>query len=202
VHNTPPLCSANIGSIAPVRRNLHAPTMEQQMLTLKQLQKAKINPAAAREAYIQVDRYLLDVLDVRKSFEQKAATLMGAFITISLALFGIGGAIFKESGAQENFWPFFVAGFVFLLGAGCYIVSLKVGIYAAVGSRPEMWLNKGVIDGGENAVAQMLAYLTFHHSERIATSLRGNELKARWIDGGMILGALGPLVFVVLFLVL
>ena len=66
------------------------------MLSLEQLQASTINLSVAREAYIQVDRHLLDVLDVRKSFEQKAATLMGAYITMSVALFGIGGAIFNQ----------------------------------------------------------------------------------------------------------
>ena len=61
------------------------------MLTLQELQSLTINPAVAREAYTQVDRHLIDILDVRKSFEQKAATLMGAYITISVALLGIGG---------------------------------------------------------------------------------------------------------------
>lgn len=67
------------------------------MLNLKQLQSVKVDPAVAREAYTQVDRYLLDVLATRNSFEQKATTLMGAFITISLALFGIGGTIFQKT---------------------------------------------------------------------------------------------------------
>jgi hypothetical protein len=58
-----------------------------------------------------------------------------------------------------------------------------------------MWLNRGTIDGGDNAVAAMLAYITFHHRERIAISVRGNELKARWIDIGIFLGPVAPIVF-------
>src|SRR5882672_10313843 len=141
------------------------------MMSLEELRAATINAAVAREAYEQVDRYLVDTLDVRKSFEQKAATMMGAFITLSVALFGIGGAIFKDSGMISRAGPFFVAGAVFILGAGCFIVAIKAGRYAAVGSTPEMWLTSGVIDGQDNAVAAMLAYLTYYHQERIETSI-------------------------------
>jgi hypothetical protein len=170
------------------------------MMTLEELQSSTINAAVAREAYTQVDRYLLDILATRSSFEQKSTTLMSAFITISLALFGIGGAIFQKNALDATELPFFVAGFFFLLGAGCFIVALKVGTYAAVGSTPEMWLNEGVIDGPDNAVDQMLAYLTYYHRERIEISVTGNKLKAKWIDAGIILGAIGPVAFVLLFM--
>jgi hypothetical protein len=107
------------------------------MLTLEELQASTINVTVAREAYTQVDRHLIDILDTRKSFEQKAATLMGAYITISVALFGIGGAIFKDVGSNgSRTWPFFGAGLVFIAGAGCFIAALKSGRYAARGSTP------------------------------------------------------------------
>jgi hypothetical protein len=77
------------------------------MLTLEELQSSTINKAVAREAYTQVDRHLVDILDVRKSFEQKAATLMGAYITISVALFGIGGTLFRNSESVMEVLPFF-----------------------------------------------------------------------------------------------
>jgi hypothetical protein len=172
------------------------------MLTLEELQASTINPAVAREAYTQVDRYLMDTIEVRKIFEQKAATLMGAYITLSVALFGIGGAIFRESGAAARVWPFFGAGLILIIGAWCFIAALKTGTYAAVGSTPEMWLNPGTIDGGDNALAAMLAYITFHHRERIAISIKSNEGKARWIDAGIFLGPVAPIVFLVLFLTL
>jgi len=169
------------------------------MLDLEQLKSTNVNGAVAREAYGQVERYLLDILATRNSFEQKATTLMGVFITISLALFGIGGALFQKSAADVHAIPFFATGGVYLLGVACFIGALKAGTFAAVGSRPEMWLVEGVIDGGENAVPQMLAYLTYYHNERIETSVRGNKFKARWIDAGITLGALGPLAFAILF---
>jgi hypothetical protein len=172
------------------------------MLTLAELQASKINAAVAREAYIQVDRHLSDVLDVKKSFEQKATTLLGAYVTISVALFGIGGAIFKDSGVGPKVWPFFGAGIAFIVGAWFFVAALKTGKYAAVGSTPEMWLNQGILDGGESALPAMLAYITFHHSERIRLSEKSNETKARYIGAGIIAGPAAAIVFLILLLVL
>jgi hypothetical protein len=169
------------------------------MLTLEELEGLQINASVAREAYTQVDRHLIDILEVKKSFEQKAATLLGAYITVSVALFGIGGAIFKDSGAGTKAWPFFASGLVFIIGAWCFIAALKAGKYAALGSTPEMWLNRATIDGGDNALSAMLAYITFHHRDRIAISQSGNELKARWISAGIMLGPIASVVFMLLF---
>lgn len=124
---------------------------------------------------------------------------MGAYVTLSVALFGIGGALFKDAGMWTKVFPFFGAGLVFIIGAWCFIAALKSGQYAAVGSTPEMWLNRGTIDGEDNAVAAMLAYITFHHSERIAICVEGNTRKAHWIDAGIFLGPFAPIVFLVLF---
>jgi hypothetical protein len=170
------------------------------MLTLAELQESTINPDVAREAYIQVDRHLSDLLDVKKSFEQKAATLLGAYVTLSVALFGIGGAIFKDAGVGPKVWPFFGAGAAFVVGAWFFVAALKTGRYAAVGSTPEMWLNRGTIDGGENALPAMLAYITFHHSERIRLSEDSNERKARFISAGIVSGPIAALAFLILLL--
>ena len=64
------------------------------MLSLEQLKQSKINPLVAREAYLQAEKRLSDVLDTKKSVEQKASNLFSAYVTVALALFGIGGAIF------------------------------------------------------------------------------------------------------------
>ena len=73
------------------------------MLSLEQLKQSKINPLVAREAYLQAEKRLSDVLDTKKSVEQKASNLFSAYVTVALALFGIGGAIFKD----HALWPLF-----------------------------------------------------------------------------------------------
>src|SRR2546423_14373614 len=67
------------------------------MLSLEQLQASTINLSVAREAYIQVDPHLLDVLDVRKSFEQKAATLYQVPEIVTLGRF-------PEEGESDSTW--------------------------------------------------------------------------------------------------
>jgi hypothetical protein len=86
------------------------------------------------------------------------------------------------------------------VGVLCFVVAIKSGKYAAVGSTPEMWLNQGTINGGDNAVAAMLAYITFHHSKRIEICDNGNKRKAGWIDAGIYLGPAAPVAFLILFL--
>jgi hypothetical protein len=171
------------------------------MLTLQELQAAKINPAVAREAYVQADRHLVDILDVRKSFEQKASTLMGAYNTLSLALFGLGATIFKDAHTLREMAPFLGAGAVFFVGTLCFLTAIRSGEYPALGSTPEMWLNAGTIDGEDNAVAAMLAYITFHHSTRIDLCNASNKRKARWINFGIYLGPVAPIAFLALFFV-
>jgi hypothetical protein len=168
------------------------------MLTLRELQDAKINPAVAREAYVQSDRHLVDILDVRKSFEQKLSALMSAYNTLSLALFGLGATIFKDSHTLHEMAPFLGAGAVFFVGALCFLAAIRSGEYPALGSTPEMWLNPGTIDGDDNAVAAMLAYITFHHSARIELCNASNKRKARWINAGIYLGPAAPISFLVL----
>jgi len=119
------------------------------MMSLEEIQLSAITEGVAREAYTQVDRYLSDILAIRDSFEEKAATLMGAYITVSLALFGIGATMLQRTGSVPIVCALFGTGMVFLTGAWCFIHALKAGTYGGVGSTPEMWLTKGVIDAAQ-----------------------------------------------------
>ena len=65
-----------------------------------------------------------------------------------------------------------------------------------------MWLNRGTIDGGDTALPAMLAYVTYHHSERIRLCEESNERKARFIGAGIVSGPLAALVFLVLLIAL
>ena len=64
-----------------------------------------------------------------------------------------------------------------------------------------MWLNRGTIDGGESALAAMLAYITFHHSERIRLCETSNEKKAQFIGAGIMAGPIAAFVFLILLIV-
>jgi hypothetical protein len=88
------------------------------MLTLAQIQAADVNRDVAKE------KRLADILDLKKSVEQKATTLFSAYLTIALALFGVGGTLLKAPVANVPHWPFFLAGFAVALGACMFIWSI------------------------------------------------------------------------------
>jgi hypothetical protein len=148
------------------------------MMTLEEIRSSQINPNVAREAYNQADKRLTDVLETKKSFEQKAFTLFGVYVTAATALFGVGGAILKD-----NYWnylstPFFWTAGMFVAGAIFFILALMDKTYGALASDPEMWLNKGTIDGEDGMVSLMLAYITYYHKQRIQKSTEANYSKA------------------------
>ena len=173
------------------------------MLTLEELEQSKINPAVAKEAYAQAEKRLTDVLENKKSIEQKASALFGAYVTISLALFGIGGAIFKEAGGLDaKSCPFFIAGTAFVIGAFVFMAAIKHERYGFLGSPPSMWLNRGTIDGADKALDAMFAYLAFHHAERIEVSAKSNGRKIAAMRAGMWIGVAAAISFAVSFLAL
>src|SRR5215213_1084926 len=81
------------------------------MMTLEEIRSAQINPTAAREAYNHADRRLMDTLETKKFFEQKAFTLFGAYVTAATALLGIGVALLKD-----NYWNYLSTPFCVRIG--------------------------------------------------------------------------------------
>ena len=72
------------GSIRPTNRSPRNADFEQLE------QSVLINPLVAKEAYLQAEKRLTDVLDLKKTIEQKATAFFGAYLSASLALIGIG----------------------------------------------------------------------------------------------------------------
>ncbi len=169
------------------------------MLSLEELKQSQINPLVAKEAYLQAEKRLSDVIDEKRTVEQKASNLFSAYVTVALALFGIGGAIFKDHGLNQKTWPFFVAGTIFVLGAFVFMLALKDEEYGFLGSPPDMWLNRGTIDGGNNALDAMFAYLAFHHASRIDVSARSNKRKLLAVRWGMGIGVAATIIFAACF---
>jgi hypothetical protein len=171
------------------------------MMTLDEIRASTINPIVVKEAHEQATKRLGDALDTKKTYEQKAFTLFSGYVTVSLALFGVGGAIFKEQGINHLVMPFWAAGVMFILGAILFVVSLRDKTYGAIASDPSMWLNKGTIDGGDNVLSVMLAYITYYHQERIDISVKNNLIKAYLIRYGIYLGVAAPFVLLAMFLI-
>jgi hypothetical protein len=171
------------------------------MMTLEEISASNINTTVAREAYDQASKRLGDALDTKKAHEQKAFTLFNGYVTVSLALFGVGGAILKEHGPANLILPFWATGALFLIGAIFFVVALIDKAYGALASDPSMWLNRGTIDGDDSALGLMLAYITYHHQSRIDVSNASNRAKALRIRAGIIVGICAPLVLLLFFLI-
>jgi hypothetical protein len=170
------------------------------MFDLDDLKASNLNPAVAKEAYLQAEKRLVDLLESKKSVEQKASTFFSAYLTVSLALFGIGGTIFKDQGLSAKALPFFVAGGIFVLGAILFMLALKDERYGFLGSAPDMWLQRGMIDGADNALPALYAYLTYYHADRIAISTKSNTIKIRFVRVGMIVGLVATVTFAIAFM--
>lgn len=169
------------------------------MMSLEEIRDANVNLAVAREALSQANARLSDVLDTKKTFEQKAFTLFNGYLTVSLALFGVGGAIYKTDGLTHTVQSFWITALLVLLGVVLFVLALRGGKYGALGSNPSMWLNSGTIDGAENvALPHMIAYVAWHHESRIDTSIRQNNRKAHLINWGVWIGAAAPVLLIAL----
>jgi hypothetical protein len=171
------------------------------MMTLAEIRDASVSLPVCREAYEQAAIRLADVLDTKKTHEQKAYALFTGYVTLTLALLGAAGAIYSNDTYTVLSIALGVAGAAFALGAICFVLSLDVNLYGAAGSDPSMWLVKGTVDGDQDHLARMLACITFHHQKRIDQSIRSNERKAGWIKVGIILGAAGPFLLAFVFLI-
>lgn len=167
-------------------------------MSLSELQHADINLIVAREAYEHASKRLADTLDTKKAFEQKAYTLLGGFLTVSLGMFAAGGAVYQSRELQSLVLPFWLTGLVLVAGTLCFLAALHDKEYGAMASHPEMWLNAGTIDGPDSVLPTMLAYITHHHGKRIDTSEQSNIRKALWIRCGIYCGIAAPMILVVL----
>lgn len=177
---------------------LEAGGVELAMLTLEEIERSTVNKEVAREAYDQATKRLMDALETKKSYEQKAFTLFNAYLTISLALFGVGGALYKDDGFAFPVIAFWVCGGIFVCGAVFFVLALMDNCYGALASSPDMWLNRGTIDGDDTVLPRMLAYVTYYHQERIDQSTATNAKKARHIRYGILLGIAAPIVLLTL----
>jgi hypothetical protein len=163
------------------------------MLTLDALRSSSVNVEIAKEALAQAEKRLNDALDAKKAADQKATVLFGAYVTISLALFGFAGALLKDAGQSANAWPFFIAGLVFVFGAMAFASVFRTAEYGNLGSEPSMWLQAGRIDGDNDELGRMFAYLAHHHAGRIRVSYESNAAKDRALNVGMLMGLFGSI---------
>ena len=105
----------------------------------------KISLKTAEMAFKDVKERLQDALDTKKSLEQKASTVLGGYITLDAAIFGLSTQV------KNPFWIFTlcVIGSTVLYGLVAALCSLRTSDYGAMGSYPDAWIREGIIDGDE-----------------------------------------------------
>lgn len=171
------------------------------MMTLQEIEKANVNIDVAREAFDQASKRLADVLDNKRAFEQKAFTLFSGYLTVSIALLGFSGSIYKDHGVTSLVLALLLAASPLLAGTICFVLALMDKHYGALASDPNMWLNKGTIDGDVTVLPRMLAYITFYHQERIDVSVESNDGKAAHIRKGIFLGIAAPILLAIVLII-
>jgi F0F1-type ATP synthase assembly protein I len=196
--NTGKLCYTYDAFVFVVLRALrHMTDVAKIEMGLDDLQSADVNLAVAKEALDQVQKRLADLITTKEAIERKATTLFSSYVTIALALFGVGAALMKDQMLEISPWPFHIAAILFVIGAGLFVRVLHGAVYGYAGSAPDMWLVRGRIDGDEQALARMLAYLVHYHAGRIEDSEASNRRKSMFLHLGMYCGIAGPVVILI-----
>lgn len=169
------------------------------MMTLKEIHASKINLDIAKEAYTQAEKKLNDILDTKKQFEQKAFILFSGYLTSAIGLFVLRLTLFNN---KKLFSVFIVSSIILLLGVVSFCIALRTAQYGSLGSSPKMWLEKYILEGDNNMLSKMFAYLTFYCHEKIDISLKSNNLKAFFIDLGIYFGIIAIGIFIVRIIIL
>ena len=167
------------------------------MLSLEELERAAVHGETAKEALAQSERRLGEVLETKKASEQKATTLLAAYVTLSVALVGAAAGVYREGHTLAKSLPFAFSATLFVTGAIVLVAALRGREYGNLGSTPDMWLRTGRIDGDDASLARMRAYLVHHYANRIAVSIKSNEAKHRLLNAGMIVGLGAVVAFLV-----
>ncbi len=152
-----------------------------------------INLETARYALSDVRERLADALDTKKTLEQKAYTLLGGYITITMAIFGFATQVID----MYMFWTLIIIGAIFSVGILFVLSSLKSSQYGAIGSYPDAWIREGVINGNNNALATNIAYITQDYQEPLKKSDASNGQKAYFLNCAVIAGIGAPICFAI-----
>jgi len=166
------------------------------MLSLDELWKLEANTEVAKEAFTQGEKRLADILDTKKVIEQKATSLFSAYVTLALAISGVGAAIFKDPLRSETAIAFVLPVGLFATGAGFFMRALKSADYGTLGSSPAHWLRPGVIDAAKGVEpARTLAQLAYNFEQKINDGIAANDKKYAAIHTGMLMGLIGVAAF-------
>jgi hypothetical protein len=168
------------------------------MLTLEELQSCRINAEVAKEAYDQSEKAMADILETKKGLESRAAGLLTAYSTVSVAILGLACVLLKQGFSLQAAWPFLAVGVLYAAGAVCFALVQNGAPYGVLGSYPRQWLLRATIDGGETALVANWTYLTYYRQAKIDLGNAANTAKGLKIRLGLAIGVSAPLAFVAL----
>jgi hypothetical protein len=153
-----------------------------------------------REAASQVDKRLADLLDTKKTFDQRAIALLGPSVSLAVALAGASGLAVLSSN-PEIVAALAASSICMTLAAVACVLSLQVRNYGAQGADPAHWLKPGTLTGSDVELAQALAELIWHHRERINDSTTSNDSKRLWFTCATCLAIAAPVVLAVVYFI-
>jgi len=159
------------------------------MIDRDELWKRKINPEVAKEVLAQSEKRLADLLDAKKSFETRAATLLTAFSSLALALIGAAAAFFTNNQLQRLglLIPIglFLSSLPLIFSSWCMMQTLQPARYGNLGTEPSMWLVDNFIDtDNATALPLMQATIAWDTQQRIDSTFASNNDKASNISIG------------------
>jgi hypothetical protein len=175
------------------------PIRIEDLMTLAQIQACTVQPDVAKEALAQVEKRMTDLLEIKKSYEQRASTLLTGFSALALALLGAGGAFFTSQtlvvhGFKYLPFAFFVAAAPMILAVWQMVRAQQPIGAGTLGSTPDIWLRQGVIDATGNVVPVMQAYVVHYMADRINQTERANGIREVLIIRGCRLALAAPVV--------
>ena len=148
-----------------------------------------INAEAAKAILSQAEKMHSDLIDDKKSLENKASNFFGSYITIATALIGLGGVLAKTDYFGLSPLPFFVAGVLFIAGCFFFVSVQQSDTYGISGSDPKNWLESGWLDARNDVTSKLNAYLILQYKQKIEASMEANKKKRFRLKFGMYLGA-------------
>jgi hypothetical protein len=82
-----------------------------------------------------------------------------------------------------------------------FLAALRGLNYGSIGSNPKFWLRKDTLEGDNDTLNTVLAYLTHSYQEIIETTYISNEKKITLQNAGFYLNIMGVITSFILFLV-
>tara|TARA_B100002049_G_C16037278_1_gene357281 strand:+ start:156 stop:710 length:555 start_codon:yes stop_codon:yes gene_type:complete len=168
---------------------------KEELLNERDLQKLSITPELAKQAYEQTRDRAESCLSTHERLQQRATFLLRYFSTLAIAIFGYGIGIERLTEATDpNVEPYALLAAPLVFAAALMFIAIRDRKFGTLGGSPSWWLRKGIIDGSKAEADYLYACLAVSYSRRIAMSTRSNRKTVLWINNGIYLSTLTPII--------